>query len=237
MNRVKIDIMLFYLKINLYFAIQSTFIMEKNLSSAEELKTIRKMMEESTKFLSLSGFSGVLLGFFAIAGAVVARYLILGRAGIGFDEYIEGISGPGLSGMSMQFTLTALLVLLLSLASAFYFSFRKVRRSGRSIWTPVSKRLLTNLMIPLVAGGLFVLIFLIHGHLELVIPGLLVFYGLALVNAGKFTYSEIFYLGIIELITGLVAGFFPALGLIFWIFGFGLLHIVYGLFMFRKYEA
>jgi len=66
---------------------------------------------------------------------------------------------------------------------------------------------------------------------------LLIFYGLALVDAGKFTYGEVFYLGILEIITGLVSAFFPSLGLFFWIFGFGVLHVIYGLVMYRKYEA
>ena len=65
----------------------------------------------------------------------------------------------------------------------------------------------------------------------------LIFYGLALLNAGKFTYGEIFYLGILEIITGLIAALLPSQGLIFWIVGFGILHIVYGLVMYRKYEA
>jgi hypothetical protein len=80
-------------------------------------------------------------------------------------------------------------------------------------------------------------ILLIHNINQLIIPGLLIFYGLALVNAGKFTYNEVFYLGIIEIITGLISAFFPSYGLIFWAWGFGILHIVYGLFMYRKYEA
>jgi predicted lysophospholipase L1 biosynthesis ABC-type transport system permease subunit len=61
-----------------YFVFQSTFkTMDKNITSADELKTIRKIMEESTRFLSLSGLSGIFAGFFAIAGAMVAWFIIL----------------------------------------------------------------------------------------------------------------------------------------------------------------
>lgn len=219
------------------FVIQSTFIMEKNPTSAEELKTIRRIMEESTKFLSLSGLSGVFPGLFAIAGAIVAYILILDNGNVLYDEYFRNLSGKETIAIRWQMIIDALSVLVLSLSAAFYFSYRKVKRSGKSFWTPVSKRLLINLVIPLITGGFFVLILLAQNHIQLIVPGLLVFYGLALINAGKFTYNEIFYLGILEIITGLVSAFFPAQGLIFWILGFGILHIVYGAFMYRKYEV
>jgi hypothetical protein len=209
--------------------------MEKNPSSAEELKTIRKIMEESTKFLSLSGLSGIFPGLFAIAGALVAHYLIQGSADK--DGYLSLLSGEASPAVRWQMMTDALLVLLLSLAAAFYFSIRKARKSGTGFWTPVSKRLLISLLIPLAAGGCFALILLIRNEVWLIIPAFLVFYGLGLVSAGRFTYNELFYLGILEIITGLVSAFFPARGLLFWIAGFGILHIVYGIFMYRKYES
>lgn len=211
--------------------------MENNPTSAKDLKTIRKIMEESTRFLSLSGFSGVFLGIFAIAGALIARFLILDDGNINYDDYAGSLSGKDTVTIRWRMSVLALSVLLLSLATAFYFSFRKAKRSGKSFWSPVARRFLISLFIPLITGGFFALILLIQNHVELIVPVLLVFYGLALSNAGKFTYNEIFYLGILEIFTGLVSAFFPAQVLWFWIFGFGILHIVYGLFMYRKYEA
>jgi len=211
--------------------------MENNISSAEDLKTIRKIMEDSTKFLSLSGLSGIFMGLFAIAGAMIAIFLIPGNWMILFNESLKTSTNNGTSAVALKLILDALVVLVLSVISAFYFSFRKARRSGKAFWTPVSKRLLLNLFIPLIAGGTFALILIIQRHGELIIPVFLIFYGLALINAGKFTYSEIFYLGISEIFTGLVAAIFPDLGLLFWIIGFGILHIVYGVMMYRKYEV
>jgi len=211
--------------------------MEKNSSSAEELKAIRRIMEESTKFLSLSGLSGVFPGLFALTGAFITWFFILDRGNILFDEYFSGLSGKGTTIIPWEMIFIALTVLALSLATAFYFSYRRAKKSGISIWTPVSRRLLISLFIPLVTGGFFALILLIQGQIQLIISILLIFYGIALVNAGKFTYGEVFYLGILEIFTGLIAAFFPAHGLIFWIAGFGILHITYGLFMYRKYEA
>lgn len=210
--------------------------MENNNSSAEDIKTIRKMMEESTKFLSLSGFSGVFLGLFAIAGAVIAWFIIPDSGNISSEQYLNSMPQNEAAAIKWQLALTALAVLIFSVSTALFFSFRNALRSGKRIWTPASKRLLVNLIIPLAAGGIFALILALQNHFQLLIPVFLVFYGLALINAGKFTYDEIFYLGIFEILTGLVAALFPQQGLLFWILGFGILHIVYGVMMYRKYE-
>jgi hypothetical protein len=211
--------------------------MENNSKSIEDIKTIRKIMEESSRFLSLSGLSGVFAGAFAIAGALVAYFMILNNGSREYSEYFRNLSGIETQTNSWQLATDAIMVLILAIMSALFLSLRKAKRAGITFWTPVSKRLLINLLIPLITGGAFVIILLLQNHIQLIVPSLLIFYGLSLVNAGKFTYSEIFYLGILEVITGLVSAFFPDLGLIFWIFGFGILHIIYGVVMYRKYEA
>jgi hypothetical protein len=211
--------------------------MEINSKSVEDLKTIRKLMEESTRFLSLSGLSGVFAGIFAIAGALAAYFFILNNGSIHYDEYFMSLSAKETLVLRWQLVADAAIVLALSVLSAFYFSIKKAKRQGKSFWTPVSRRLLINLLIPLTTGGFFVFILLVQNHVQLIVPGMLIFYGLALVSAGKFTYDEVFYLGLFEIFTGLISSFFPGLGLFFWIFGFGILHIIYGVVMYRKYEA
>lgn len=211
--------------------------MNNNLSSSDELKAIRKLMEESTRFLSLSGFSGIFAGIFAIAGALVAWFFILGRENILYDEYFRNLSANESSILRLQLVIVAGAVLLLSVISAFWFSAAKAKKSGKKMWTPASERLLVNLAVPLVAGGIFILILLFRNNMQMIVPGMLIFYGLALVSAGKFTYTEVFYLGILQITTGLLAALFTGHGLLFWIIGFGMLHILYGLFMLRKYDA
>jgi len=211
--------------------------MENNSKSIEDIKTIRRIMEESSRFLSLSGLSGVFAGAFAIAGALVAYFLILKSGSIHYDEYFRSLSVKETTTIRWQLMADAVIVLFLAIMSAVSLSLRKAKRTGKNFWTPVSKRLLINLLIPLISGGIFIIILLFQNHIQLIVPGMLIFYGLALVSAGKFTYNEIFYLGILEIITGLVSAVFPDRGLLFWILGFGILHIIYGLVMYRKYES
>ena len=113
--------------------------------------------------------------------------------------------------MKIQIVADAFIVLSIALAGSFYFSFRKARDKGQKIWTPVSKRLLISLLLPLIAGVFFILVLLFQNQWQLIVPAMLIFYGLALISAGKFTYSEVFYLGLAELITGFASVFFPCL--------------------------
>lgn len=195
------------------------------------------MMEESSRFLSLSGLSGVFAGITAIAGAFVAYFFILDKGSIRYEDYVSVLSANESLLLRWKLIADASIVLVVSVLLAMWFSIKKARKGGKNFLTPTSKRLLINFFIPLVTGGILVIVLLFQNNIQLIVPCFLIFYGLALVNAGKFTFDEIFYLGILEIITGLVSAFVPGWGLIFWIFGFGILHIIYGLALYRKYEA
>lgn len=211
--------------------------MKQDSNSIEDLQAIRKLMEESSRFLSLSGLSGVFAGLTAIAGALVAYIFILDKGSLHFEEYLNNLPLQETQKAGWLLLTDAAIVLLVSILFAFYFSVKKAKRDGKLFLTRISKRLFINLSIPLLTGGLFVVVLMVQNQIQLIIPGFLIFYGLALVNAGKFTFGEIFYLGILQIITGLTAAFIPGASLLFWIFGFGILHIIYGLIMYRKYEA
>lgn len=209
--------------------------MDSRLNYFEDLKTIKKIMEESSRFLSLSGLSGLFAGIIALIGGAVAYLIILKSKSLLIDEDLMSLSIKEATTLKIQLIIDALLVLMLAIGVSLYFSYRRALHQGLKIWTPVSKRLLINLLVPLVAGGLFIVILYRENLWQFLVPAMLIFYGLALVNAGKFTYSEVFYLGLIEILTGLVSAIFLEYGLFFWCFGFGFLHIAYGLFMYRKY--
>ena len=210
--------------------------MEKKLDYSDDIKTIKKIMEESSRFLSLSGLSGLFAGLCAVAGGCIAHYGILKSRTFFVNSMFTNLSDKEFSPIKVQLMADAVIVLLIALAGSFYFSFRKAREKGQRIWTPVSKRLLLNLFIPLISGAFFILVLYFQNQWQLIVPAMLIFYGLALISAGKFTYNEVFYLGIAELITGFASALFPIIALLFWILGFGALHIGYGLIMYRKYK-
>ncbi len=200
----------------------------------EDLDTIRNIMENSTRFLSLSGLAGVFAGLTAIAGAAVAYYLIF--KGNFSAEFFSALTAEELKLIKQWSVFDAVAVLIAAVIVAYILSYRKAEKKGLRMWTPVSKRFLVSMIVPLISGGLLILIIFIQNQFNLIIPFMLIFYGLALVNAGKFTYNEVFYLGLMQIISGLTAAALPEYALILWSFGFGFLHIAYGLLLYRKYE-
>ncbi|MEE4215467.1 MAG: hypothetical protein V2I34_10375 [Bacteroidales bacterium] len=190
---------------------------------SEDLKTIRKIMEESSRFLSLSGLSGVFAGIFALAGSAIAFLSFR-------NNELSGVSG-----LDLVLFFDALAVLVATLVTGVYLSYRKAARTGTRIWSVTVRRMLLNLLIPLIAGAVFILFFYLHRDYNYIMPSMLIFYGLSLVSAGKFTFGEIHYLGMLEVLTGLLALVFPSIALFLWAFGFGVLHILYGLIMHKKY--
>ena len=207
--------------------------MDTTPSSLETLQDIRRMMERSSRFISLSGLSGISAGFFALAGAFVAHGW-LAKAYMGRVGWVD--AGPYLI-VKQKCIILAAVVLLLALVSSFYFTWNKARKNNLPIWDHASKKLLVNLAIPLVTGGLFISGMLYHNIIGFVAPACLIFYGLALVNASKFTLSDIRTIGLLEILLGLVNTYYTAYSLYFWAAGFGLLHIIYGWIMWRKYDA
>jgi hypothetical protein len=210
--------------------------METRSEYIEDLRIIKKVMEESSRFLSLSGLSGLFAGLIALAGAAIAVFVFLdGKILLRDGFYIEQ-PADDLINLKIRLSILALIVLVLAISVSLWFSYRKAHRKGLKMWTPVSKKLLISLLVPLVTGGILIIIFYLQHNWQLVVPSMLIFYGLALVGAGKFTYNDVLYLGLLEIIAGIASMILPLYGIIFWCFGFGLLHIIYGLLMYRKYE-
>jgi hypothetical protein len=188
-------------------------------------------MERSVKFVSLSGLSGILAGIYALIGAGLAyREIYSGRV-VRTVEYYQG-HFP----MVKSLFLIAASVLAASLVTGWFFSYRKAKKLKTKMWDSTSKRLLINLAVPLSIGGFFTLIMVDYGYYNLIAASVLLFYGLALVNASSNLYDEVRYLGYCELIVGVCAALWPGFGLYFWAIGFGLLHILYGSMMYKKYD-
>ena len=189
-------------------------------------------MKKSSRFISLSGLSGILAGIYALIGAYFA-YDIIYVTQSPFDDYKTLV----LYELEMiQLFAIALLVLILSIATGISLSWRKAKKNKESMWDATSKRLLINFLIPLVTGGLIILSMIEKEVYLYIAPLTLIFYGLALVNASKYTIGYIRYLGLTLIVVGLACAWFLGYGLFFWALGFGLCHIIYGTIMYFKYD-
>nr|NQU93641.1 hypothetical protein [Bacteroidota bacterium] len=209
--------------------------MDTNSKKIQDLKEIKDMMERSSRFLSLSGLSGISAGIIALIGAVIA-YFIMDMGKIEYHPYFYLLQPLPFERILFPLLILGISVVILALGSALFFSWRKARKHDLSLWNHTTRRLLSHLFIPLITGVFFILILIDRNDETLVASATLIFYGLALVNAGKYTFGEIHYLGISEIILGILAGIFVHYGLIFWTIGFGVLHILYGFVMYYRYE-
>jgi len=206
----------------------------------ETLQDIKRMMERSSRFISLSGWSGVSAGICALAGAWMAHHTIEKYRTGAADGYTDK-SGSHFSfwhtdAMVSELIMIAGVVFLSAFVTAFLFTWLRSKKAGIEIWGTTAKRLMWNTVLPMAVGGLVILRMLDLGYYLLVAPCCLVFYGLALVNASKFTLGEIKYAGYAIIILGLLNVWMLGSGLLFWSLGFGVIHIVYGVWMWWKYE-
>jgi len=200
--------------------------MNSEMASLDTLKDIKKMMEKSSRFISLSGWSGISAGVCGLAGAIFAHGMIA--------DYREG--GAGYGSLITSLVILAAIVFTAAFVAAFTFTYMRSRREGTPVWGSSARRLLWNTMLPMLVGGVVILRLINTGDYEYIAPCTLIFYGLALVNGGKYTLGEIRYIGYIEILLGIFNLWYPELWLVLWAFGFGVLHIVYGIIMWWRYE-
>ncbi|PVD52125.1 hypothetical protein DC498_12125 [Terrimonas sp.] len=208
---------------------------DKN-SGLDTLKDIRQMMERSSRFISLSGLSGIAAGICALIGAWFAFDIIISSSGHrDYNNYYPDIISLK-QFMEYKLFRIALFTLIAAFILALIFTWIKSKKNNVPIWGTSSKRLLWNMAVPLVAGGFFLLRMIQLGYFGMIAPGCLIFYGIALINASKYTLGEVRYLGYCQVILGLINCWFLGYGLYFWTIGFGVLHIIYGVMMWWKYE-
>ena len=203
--------------------------MKEEQDYIRDIAEIRSMMERSSKFASLSGLSGILAGIYALAGAfIVYHYYSFNPDSVDYTNYSAG--------SLINVIAIALIILILALGSAVFLSYKKGNQKGEKIWNTTSRRLIANMAVPLSAGGILILIFLVKGLVGLIIPSTLLFYGLAIYNASKFTFGEMKFMGLLQIGLGLISAYFIEFSLFIWAFGFGVVHIAYGTYMHFKYE-
>jgi hypothetical protein len=207
--------------------------MKKDTDYLQDIEEIRSLMEKSSKFISLSGWAGIFAGVFALMGSYIAlTYLDFNPQSLSVDSE----SDPFQQTQIFSVVQLALLVFLLAISFALFFTHRRAKRKDELLWTPTAKRLVISMAVPLFTGGILILLFISKGFIGFVAPFSLLFYGLALFTISKFTFDEVKILGLIEILLGLISVYKVSLGLLFWAIGFGVVHIIYGIYVYFKYE-
>jgi hypothetical protein len=209
--------------------------MDSRQEQLNNLNDIRSLMERSSSFISLSGLSGISAGIIGLAAAFILNIKI-GQF-LDPSAYMRNMLSAEMRESLIIYCLVLFtIVLILAFASSTFFTVRRAKKKALSVWDNPAKRLVVNLFAPLVIGGLFCIALAYHYYDFVILPSMLVFYGLALINAGKYTLSELKWLGGTECVLGLLALSFLPYSIWFWGLGFGVMNIVYGAVMYFKYE-
>lgn len=203
----------------------------ENLNPADTLNEIKDMMERSSKFISLSGLSGIIIGILAIV--TVSGYCqIYGINPFNLDyEVLRSLPTEHYRNA----LLAAAVLFAVSVTIACILAINKARRMNQQVWGMASKKLFVNMFVPLSVGAVFCLV-VFQKYPDLVLPLSLVFYGMSLFNASKYTHEAIRSMGMAEMLLGLLCLLFMKYHIVFWTVGFGLLHVVYGTFMYVRNE-
>ena len=206
----------------------------------DAIEDIKQLMHKSSRFISLSGLSGVAAGSCALIASWIAYNKIRQYGFHGRMDYNRArgtdIFNQSYRSLDIQLLLLALLTFVAALILAFLFTYIRSRKSGVSIWDRTGRRVMVNVAVPIIVGGLVIYRMMNFGYYGLIAPACLIFYGLGLINASKYTLQEIRYLGYCQLVLGILNLWMIGYGLYFWAAGFGLLHIIYGIIMWNKYE-
>ena len=205
--------------------------MREQQQSLEELQHIKQMMERSSRFISLSGWSGIAAGICALIASFIAKRQIDNWITSNYQTRVEDFSSLETSLLTL-----AIITLIAAFILAFIFTYYRSKKKGVSIWGTASRRLLVAVAIPLAAGGFYLLKEVELENYAMLAPGCLIFYGLALVNASKYTLGEVKYLGYSQILLGIINCWMIGYGLYFWAIGFGIFHIIYGVIMWSRYE-
>lgn len=195
----------------------------------ESIAHIREMMSKSSKFKSLSGAAGITAGLLTLVLATVfcLQYEI--------NPFAVELSNFNL--LPSEHYLTALVyaltLLFCSIIAGIVLTKLNAVKNQEPLWGPASRNFIYNMVLPMVFSILFCLI-LFQKNPDYVLPVSLILYGLTLFNAGKYAHKAIRSLGITEMLLGAICLQFLQFHILIWIIGFGVMHIVFGMYMIIK---
>ncbi len=202
-----------------------------NNDAINTLREIKDIMQKSSRFENISGFSIIIIGIYASIVSLGA-WLLLGK----HEPYSWlptwstdfALNTPGRTWTAI---LCALVLLVVSFGTVCLMSYFKTKRvNHRFVFDHTVRRSLWAFFVPAATGGLLCLAMLQQGHYGITSSFMLVFYGLALINCAHHTTSRLALLGYVELLLGIVDCFVVSHGILFWFLGFGLWHIIFGIF-------
>lgn len=180
----------------------------------DNLRYIRDTMERAGAFTGVPGWGGVAMGVSALAAGAIASRQTSAFAWI-VTWLMEGLVALAIGGLTME---------------------RKARSVNLSLFSIPGRKFALSFAPPVVVGALLTLAFYRSGSTAM-IPGMwLSLYGTGVIAGGSFSVRIVPVMGAAFVALGAAALFSPASwGDLYLAGGFGVLHILFGIVIARRY--
>lgn len=184
-----------------------------DVRAVDDLRFIRQTMERSSAFTAVPGWGMVAVGATALPATWLASQHAFGLRWL--EIWIcEAVLAVGLAIVAIQ---------------------SKASRRGLP-WTSGPGRKVVLSFTPPVAAAALLTIPLFRANLASVLPGTwMLLYGVGVIAGGAFSVPVVPVMGVCFMVTGTTALFLPALGNGAMAAGFGGLHILFGIWIARRY--
>lgn len=180
----------------------------------DNLQFIRETMERSAVFTSVPGYGGALMGATAMGAAIIAYN----------QSRVE------------NWLIVWLVEAVLAFAIGLFALWQKAKNSNVSLASVPARKFASAFAPPIIAGIILTALFYYRGFYPFLPCVWLTLYGTAVVTGGAFSVRIVPIVGWIFVAFGAVAAFAPSSwGNLLMALGFGVLHIVFGLIVARRY--
>lgn len=180
----------------------------------DNVKFIREMMERSASFTAVPGYGGILMGVTAVAAAYIANTQVYLRDSL----------------------MTWLIEAFLAFAIGFLAMWQKSKIAGQSLFSTPARKFAYGFIPPLVVGVVIVLGLWRYEYYYVMAPVCMLCYGAAVACGGAFSARVVPVMGWCFIALGTAAFILPSsYAQIMMGASFGLLHIIFGAIIARKY--
>ncbi|MBC7797651.1 MAG: hypothetical protein H7Z37_12330 [Pyrinomonadaceae bacterium] len=180
----------------------------------DNLRFIRETMERSTAFTAVSGYGGALMGATAIGAAIIASQQT----------------------STKYWLITWLAEAVLALAIGVLAMWQKAKIIDAKLFSTPTRKFALGFAPPIFAGIALTIVFYKHNLNDLLPTVWLLIYGAAVMTGGMFSVKPIPIMGAMILSLGVISAISPPeYGNILMALGFGVLQIIFGVIIGRKF--
>jgi hypothetical protein len=180
----------------------------------DNLQFIRETMERSTSFTAVPGYGGIFMGLTAIAAGFIGHRQPLGK----------------------DWLIVWLVEAILAFAIGLFAMWQKSKISETPLNSAPARKFVFSFLPPLICAVILTFGLWRFGFFEAMIPSWLLLYGASVITSGSFSARVVPVMGWCFIVLGTIAFVLPtSFGNLLMVLGFGILHIIFGTIIARRF--